>query len=156
NRLLNSGEDVYWVKNSFTANGKKWPAGTHFIPVKASTLPKLEKLASDTGLNFEAVAVKPPGEALMLQKLRIGLVDRYGGSMPSGWIRYELENFDFPFTLVSPPMLDEGNLTQKFDVIIVPSDMIPTDAAAPTGGDAPPPTSAANPQNVPTEYRDRV
>src|SRR5262249_50230716 len=25
NRLLNSNEDVYWVKNAFTANNKQWP-----------------------------------------------------------------------------------------------------------------------------------
>src|SRR5262249_42458578 len=45
NRLLNSGEEVYWIKDAFTANGKKWPAGTHFIPALASTLPKLQTLS---------------------------------------------------------------------------------------------------------------
>jgi Zinc carboxypeptidase len=155
NRLLNSSEDVYWVRNAFTANGKKWPAGAHFIPAKPSTLPKLEKLAADIGLSFEAVDVKPPGEALMLRPLRIGLVDRYGGSMPSGWIRYELEKFEFPFTLVFPPTLDQGNLAQKFDVIIVPSDVIPAAGAAAAGSDAPP-AAGTNPQNAPAEYRDRV
>src|SRR5262249_9041068 len=43
NRLLRSGEEVYWARNAFTANGKKWPAGTNFIPAKASTLATLEK-----------------------------------------------------------------------------------------------------------------
>jgi hypothetical protein len=163
NRLLNSNEDVYWVKNAFTANGKQWPAGTHFIAAKPSTPQKLEKLAADAGLSFEAISVKPPGEALMLQKLRIGLLDRYGGSMPSGWIRYELEKFEFPFTVVFPPVLDEGNLSQKFDVIIVPSDGIPANALGGNtgggggGGDAPEAgNAAANTQNVPAEYRDRV
>ena len=47
NRLLASNEEVYWVKNSFTANGKTWPAGTELIPAKSTTLPKLQKLASD-------------------------------------------------------------------------------------------------------------
>src|SRR5436853_629660 len=47
-----------------------------------------------------------------------------------------------------PPMLDQGNLAQKFDVIVLPSDLIPA-------GDAPPPAAAA-PQNVPAEYRDRI
>src|SRR5262249_50460717 len=154
NRLLNSSENVYWVTNAFTANGKKWPAGAHFIPAKPSTLPKLEKLAADIGLSFEAVDVKPPGEALMLRPLRIGLVDRYGGSMPSGWIRYELEKFEFPFTLVFPPTLDQGNLAKKFDVIIIPRDVIPAVVAAAAGTDAPP-AAATNPQNAPAEYRDR-
>ncbi len=155
NRLLNSSEDVYWLKNAFTANGKKWPAGTHFIPARPSTLPKLQKLSSDIGLSFEAVTATPPGEALMLRALRIGLVDRYGGSAPSGWIRYELEKFEFPFTQVFPPTLDQGNLAQKFDVIVLPSDLIPAAAAPAAAGDAPPPAAAA-PQNVPAEYRDRI
>ena len=155
NRLLNSSEDVYWVKNSFTANGKRWLPGTHFIPARPSTLPKLQKLASDVGLSFEAVTAMPGGEALMLRPLRIGLVDRYGGSAPSGWIRYELEKFEFPFTQVFPPTLDEGNLAQKFDVIVVPSDLIPAAAAPASGGDAPP-AAAVAPQNVPPEYRERV
>jgi hypothetical protein len=156
NRLLNSGEDVYWVKNAFIEGGKKWPAGTNFIPAKSSTLAKLQKLAAEVGLNFEAVPVKPSGEALMLRPLRIGLLDRYGGSMPSGWIRYELEKFEFAFTPVFPPTLDQGNLAQKFDVLIVPNDLIPGGAPAGGGGDAPPAAAAANVESIPVEYRDRV
>src|SRR5262249_24453649 len=113
NRLVNSNEDVYWVKSAFTANGKKWAPGTHFIAAKAGTLAKLQKLAADVGLSFEAVTARPAGEALMLRALRIGLVDRYGGSMPSGWLRFELERFEFPFSVVYPPELDRGNLSQK-------------------------------------------
>ncbi len=157
NRLLNSGEDVYWVRNSFTTAGRKWPAGTHFIPAKASTLPKLQKLASDVGLNFEAVTQKPAGEALMLRPLRIGLVDRYGGSMPSGWIRYELEKFEFNFTPVYPPVLDQGNLSQKFDVLVVPSDLIPGGGGGGGGGgDAPQAAGNVNAENIPAEFRDRI
>jgi hypothetical protein len=156
NRLLASGEDVYWVKSAFTANGKKWMPGANFITAKPSTLSKLQKLAADVGLNFEAVSARPSGEALMLRPLRIGLVDRYGGSMPSGWIRYQLEKFEFPFTQVFPPALDQGNLTEKFDVLIVASDLTPAAAPRAGAGDAPPATAAANAQNVPAEYRDRV
>src|SRR4029079_2202433 len=65
-------------------------------------------------------------------------------SMPSGWIRYELEKFEFPFSLVFPPTLDQGNLAQKFDVLIVASDLTPT---AQGGG---------NLQNIPQEYQDRA
>ena len=156
NRLLDSNEDVFWVKNAFTMNGRKYGAGTHFIPAKPSTLAKLQKLAKDAGLTFDAVATKPPGEALMLRRLRIGLVDRYGGSMPSGWIRYELEKFEFPFTVVYPPVLDAGNLAQKYDVIIMPSDSIPGGGAAAGGGDAPTATTTPDLQSIPVEYRDRV
>ena len=59
---------------------------------------------------------------MKLRKLRIGLADRYGGSMPSGWTRFLLEQFEFPFEVVFPKTLDAGNLSSKFDVLIFPSD----------------------------------
>jgi hypothetical protein len=147
NRLLGTGEEVYWVKNPFSANGVQWKAGTNFIPAKPSTLAKLQKLAAEVGLSFEAVSARPPGEALMLSPLRFGLIDRYGGSMPSGWIRYQLEKFEFPITLVFPPTLDQGNLAQKFDVLIVASDLAPSGNGGNGGGAS---------ENIPAEYRDRV
>ena len=37
NRLLKAGEDVYWLKPPFKADGKTYPAGTIYIPAKPST-----------------------------------------------------------------------------------------------------------------------
>ena len=47
--------------------------------------------------------------------------DQYGGSMPSGWTRFVLEQFEFPFEVVYPKALDAGNLTSQYDVLIFPS-----------------------------------
>jgi hypothetical protein len=84
-----------------------------------------------------------------LKKLRIGLVDRYGGNTSSGWTRLILENFDFPFEQVFPPMLDAGNLRAKYDVLVCVEVCFQgggrgggggagggAGAGAPTGGDA--------------------
>ncbi|MBI4474495.1 MAG: peptidase, partial [Acidobacteria bacterium] len=147
NRLLNSQEDVYWTKASFTANGRTYPAGTHYIPAKPATLAKLQRMASEIGLTFEAVATKPNVEALMLRPLRIGLFDRYGGQQPSGWTRFVLEKFDFRFDMVYPPQLDAGNLSQKYDVLIFVDGSIPEREA---GGGTP------NIPNLPAEYRDQL
>jgi hypothetical protein len=152
NRLLNSNEEVYWLKNSITVAGKTYPPGTHFIPAKPTTLAKLRKLATDVGLNFDAIATKPQGEALMLRPLRIGLADRYGGSMPSGWIRLIMERFEFPFQVVYPSQLDAGDLASKFDVLIFPDGAITRAAGGGGGGGG----GGPNPQNVPEEYRDRL
>jgi len=121
NRLLQSGEDVYWIKSSFSANGKIYPAGVQFIPAKSGTLAKLQALAAEIGLSFDAVA-KPPGEALMLRPQRVALWDRVGGSVPSGWTRYVLEKFQFPYTVILPDALEQTDLSQKFDVIILVDD----------------------------------
>ena len=84
------------------SNGKTYPAGTMFIPAKASTLPILQKLAADKGLSFDAVASRPAGDAMKLKPVRIGLWDQYGGSMPSGWTRWLFEQYEFPFEVVYP------------------------------------------------------
>ena len=57
--------------------------------------------------------------------VRIGLWDRYGGSMPSGQMRWLMEQFELPFRVVYPQELDAGNLRAKFDVLIFPENSIP-------------------------------
>ena len=74
------------------------------------------------------------GDAIKLRKLRIALADQYGGSMPSGWTRWLLEQFEFPFEVVFPQALDAGNLSSRFDVIILPSGVGPAPAGGGRGG----------------------
>src|SRR5215813_9033183 len=102
NRLLamKEKEDVYWLKNSFTDNGRTYPPGTQFIPAKPGTRERLLTIAGEIGVSFDAIGKKPSGDALMLRQPRIGLWDRYGGSIPSGWTRYVLEKFEFPYTVI--------------------------------------------------------
>lgn len=120
-KLLGTGEEVYWLKH---AQGTR-PAGTLYIPAKAGTQAKLQGLATELGLNFEATTAKPSGELFKLKQPRIGLFDRYGGSMPSGWTRWLLEQFQIPFTVVYPQTLDAGDLASKFDVLIFVTGSIP-------------------------------
>jgi hypothetical protein len=62
---------------------------------------------------------------------RIGLWDQYGGSMPSGWTRWLLEQYEFPFEVVYPQTLDAGNLKAKYDVLVFVDGAIPERDAAP-------------------------
>src|SRR6185295_8314395 len=157
NRLLSSGEEVYWLKQPLTANGKTFGAGTIFIAAKASTLSKLQKLAADVGLSFDAVGSKPAGEAYKLRPLRIGLWDRYGGSMPSGWVRWLLEQYEFQFTVVYPPTLDAGDLASRFDVLIFTDGGIPArDGGGPGGRGGGGLGTMPDPESIPAEFRDRL
>ncbi len=149
NRLLASGEDVYWLNQAVTVNGKAYPAGTIYIPAQASTLPRVEKLAAGLGLDFNGVAEKPSGDALRLRPVRIGLWDRYGGSTPSGWTRWLLEQFEFRFEIVYAPTLDAGNLAGKYDVLIFVTGGIPAAGRIPR-------RDGPDPASVPEEYRNRV
>ncbi|MCS6859563.1 MAG: M14 family metallopeptidase [Abditibacteriales bacterium] len=128
--------EVYWLKQPLNVNGKVYPAGTMFIPAKRGLESALEKL-TEVGLKFDAVERRPNVEALKLKPMRIGLFDYYGGSMPSGWTRWLLEQFEFPYRIVWGGEIDRGDLNSKYDVIILPSGVLPGGAARPEG-DVPP------------------
>ena len=137
NRLLKAGEAVRRLQEPFVSGNTTYPPGTFFVARKQSTLPLLEKIAAELGTPFTGSAAAPGKQAAALKQLRIGLWDRYGGSMPSGWARWLLEQFEFPFQLVYAPDLDKGNLREKFDVLIFVSGAIPGGATdgEPDGSD---------------------
>jgi hypothetical protein len=131
NRLLAEGEQVYWFTQPLDANGTTYPAGTVFIKTQPSTRSSLEEMAAEFGIDFEGVSSMPGGAALRMNPVRIGLWDRYGGSMPSGWMRWVLEQFEFTYEITYPQDLNEGNLADEYDVLVFVSGAIPQAA---TGG----------------------
>jgi hypothetical protein len=164
NRLLKANEEVYWMKSAFSANGRQYAAGTMYIPARPSTRSIVQKLATDRGLSFDA-ASRPGGDAMRLKPVRAGLWDQYGGSMPSGWIRWMLEQYEFPFEVVYPKTLDAGNLNNRFDVLVFVGGAIPPRDAggaggrggAAAGGDAGE-VAGGQPSadSIPAEFRDRL
>jgi zinc carboxypeptidase len=171
NRLLKANEDVYWAKSAFEANGRPYAAGTMFIPAKPGTLPILQKLAADKGLTFDAVAARPSVRAgrapaaagsgptaleyLKLKPVRVGLWDQYGGSMPSGWVRWMMEQYEFPFERVFPAALDAGGLNAKYDVLIFVDGAIPLHDGGGRGGDG---FGGGQPEadSIPAEFRSQL
>ncbi len=140
NRLLAAGEEVYWLAGD----------GTIYIPAKATTRPLLEKIAVDTGVSADGIGKRPSGEALRLRPTRVGVVDVYGGSMPSGWAQWLLGRFEFPFEVVYPPQLDKGGLRSRFDVLVFEDGIVPEPGRE--GGRRGP----LDPASVPEAYRDRI
>ncbi|MGE0040680.1 MAG: M14 metallopeptidase family protein [Vicinamibacterales bacterium] len=149
NRLLKAGEEAYFVADRTyqSADG----TGAIFIPAKASTKAVLQKAAADLGLDFTAVTARPAGRLYKLRQPRIALWDQYGGSMPSGHVRWMLEQFEFAFDVVYPQTLDAGNLKAKYDVLLFPDGGIPGDDNARGFGGGQP-----RPEDIPAEYRDHL
>ena len=153
NRLLAASEQVSTLNAPLVVGGKTWPAGSFCIVSRGSTRPRLEKAAAELGVNFEGTGVVPESSLTKLREPRVGLWDVYGGSMPSGWTRWILEQFEFPFERVFAPALDAGNLNAKFDVLVFVTGAIPGAVSAARGGggaalDTPP-------AKLPAEYRDQ-
>ena len=124
NRLFKNGDEVYWLKQPVTLAGRDAGAGTMFVPARPRTSAVIEKAASELGVTIQAVDRRPSGAAYKLKPVRIGLWDQYGGSMTSGWLRWIFEQFEFPFEVVYPAALDQGDLASRFDVLVFPSGAI--------------------------------
>ncbi|HWG52928.1 MAG TPA: M14 metallopeptidase family protein [Gemmatimonadaceae bacterium] len=152
NRLLKAGAAVYWLTQPLAANDSQYPAGTIYIPAATAAQPILTRAAAELGLSFTAIASAPENGLLELKPVRIGLWDEYGGSIPSGWMRWILDQYEFPYEVVYPPALDAGNLANRFDVLLFATGAIPRrDGAARGGFDRMPKA-----EDVPPEYRDWI
>ena len=153
NRLLKAGHSV----SRLSASTAALPAGTFVIAPGAGVESILRDLARSKGLSFDAAtASTAPTAALRAQ--RVGLWDTYGGSMPSGWIRWLLEQMEIPFEVVYPPTMDAGNLAAKYDLLIFPDGAIP--ALDPPPGQTSPGGGfmgrMPTPEEIPAEYRARL
>src|ERR1035438_1502019 len=76
---------------------------------RAMTRPtSCEKAAKELGIPVYALTKAPAGDALKIKPIRVGLYDSYGGSMPAGWTKWLFEQYEMPFQVVYPAMLDAG------------------------------------------------
>ena len=147
NRLLADGRQVAWLLDS--PAGVDLPEGAFYVASNQVDRSGMEALAEETGVDFRAAAA-PLGETLRLRRPRVALWDRYGGSMPSGWTRKILEDFEFDFEVVYPEEIAEGDLRGRFDVLILEDGAVPPLTEGERSG------SSLDPSRVPGEYRDRI
>jgi hypothetical protein len=150
NRLLKAGQTVYWMKESVDAGSEKMPPGALWLPYSAETAGILETATQTLGINAVAVTQAPAGAAIQLHPVRIGLADVYGGSMPSGWIRWLLEQYEFPFKVVYPQELDRGDLRANYDILVFPDGVIREMRGAGGGGFR---LRQPSPEDIPAEFR---
>ena len=153
NRLAKAGATAFRMPVGFQDGGESWPAGTWFIPAGAAADRVVNEAAKNLGVTFAAANMKP-ASAQQVKPLRVALVDRYGGSMPTGWTRLVMEQFEVPYTLVYPQELDKGNLNSKYDVIVLTSGMVSEAGAGGRGGGG----FGGSPDTMltPAQYRNRL
>jgi hypothetical protein len=150
NRLLAAKVPVQVIGQPLSANGTTYPAGSWYVPAGGQASAVLGKLALEKGLPAAAVA-GAPGSTVALTPVRVGLWDQYGGSMPSGWTRWILEQFEFPFQVVYPQRLDAGNLKDQFDVLVFVDGAIPAGQGGAGGGQGG--FGGGTPADLPEEFR---
>jgi hypothetical protein len=149
NRLLAAGVQLSRAPQAVQAGNTALPAGAFWVPASGKALATLRAAATSLGVNALG-AKQGPSLAMPLRTARIGLWDNYGGSMPSGWTRWILEQFDFPFTRVFAPEIDGGNLNARYDVLVFVEGAIPGAQGSGRGGGG---GVLDAPANLPAEFR---
>lgn len=146
NRLLKASCDVMWVKDPVQG----MPAGALWIPLTANSKEIVVGASKQLGISASMLQAAPAGSMIHLKPMRIGLADQYGGLMPSGWTRWLLEQYEFPFEVVYPKTLDAGNLHDRFDVLIFPDGSIHKAANREALLQ---PETQPKPESIPDEFR---
>ncbi|MBL0938111.1 MAG: peptidase [Gemmatimonadaceae bacterium] len=126
------------------------PAGAFWIPASSSASAVLRTASTELGVSAHG-ASRAPSDASPVRAARIGLWDTYGGSMPSGWTRWILEQFEFPFTRVFAPDIDAGNLRARYDALVFVEGAIPGTQGAGRGANSG--GVLDEPPNLPAEFK---
>jgi hypothetical protein len=156
NDLLSEGIRVFRLPDGDRNNPMSNP-GDFYVQASAKARTVLFKSASENGVKVNALNSAPtPTERI--QPARIALWDRYGGSMQSGWTRFILEQFNFPYELIFPQRIDAGDLKKDFDVIIFVSGAIPAPPRGESGsqGSGRGGGGGQNLSGIPAEYHHMV
>jgi len=127
NELLAAGIEVFRI-----TSGKD--QGAFFVPASSKAKALFGKSEAQLGTSVKTVAKRPVNSA-KLSPARVALWDNYGGSMPSGWVRWLMEQYHFPIALVYAKDIDAGELRKKYDLILFVTRAIPGIGTVNAGGE---------------------
>jgi hypothetical protein len=150
NDLLKQGIEVFRITDSIKSVDAS--LGSFYVPSSNKTKSAIEKIIVDNGVAVNTVSKKP--SSLEKTKVaRVALWDNYGGSIPSGWVRFIMEQYHFPIDVVYAKDIDTGGLRSKYDVIVFVGGAIP---AAVNNNNVSVRRNELKPEDVPAEYRERI
>jgi hypothetical protein len=117
-RFKHAAVKMQAAEEDFEAGGHKFRAGSFVIASadRAALEPSLKAL----GLSAWAVASAPSVRMHDLDVPRIGYVHSWSNTQNEGWVRAAFDTYGVPYTYFADIKLREGNLRQKYDVIVFP------------------------------------
>jgi hypothetical protein len=120
NRLIVGNIKASWLDTPVDVDGFHFPAGSLLVPSVRNIAQPLQNVVRPFGLRVDAVRGKLP-VARAITRSRVALYKPWGDNTDEGWTRWILEQYEFPFTTISPADVRLGNLRGRFDAIILPS-----------------------------------
>jgi hypothetical protein len=122
NRLLKAGAKV-WRAGGCCGTASCAGTGSFYVEPGSCALDVLRQAAAELGTPAKALAAKCETATIPVTNKRVGMYQRYyGGNMDEGWTRFIFDTWEFPYETIMDRDLKAGNLNDRFDVIILPSD----------------------------------
>jgi len=111
NRILKTGGQVFSSEQD----------RSFIIPANSIDRIFMNKIASELDLNITGTSRKQTAKTREIKKVKLGLYKSWRASADTGWTRYILENYEFPYKNIHDAEIRAGNLKSNYDVIIMPS-----------------------------------
>jgi len=149
NLLFDAGASVRRVD----ADGMGVKAGD-FVVGSGASEGVVARIAAETGVDFKALNSDVSSVSHPMSMQRIGMYQRYwGGNMDEGWTRLMLEDFGFEYSTLMDADILAGDLSRKYDVIVLPSDSKVMMKGVGDGSGLGEYARNVDPSSVPPEYR---
>ncbi len=120
NRILQKKGKVLRAKKEFSTGNKKFLAGSFIISSSSSSSSAINSIAKDLNLKIDGLASRPSVPTYTVKNPKVGLYKPWTASMDEGWVRWLLEQYEFPYQNISNADMKAGDLANRFDVIILP------------------------------------
>jgi len=118
NRLFAAGVAVRRADR----DGDGFKAGDFLVGPEAEEV-VVEEAVDEAGVDFAPLDSDGAAASYPLTPQRIGMYQRYyGGNMDEGWTRFLLEDFEFEYTTIMDADILSDELSERFDVIVLPAD----------------------------------
>ncbi len=116
------GIEFYIAKEGFNISGNRFDPGAVIVNISNSSVKKsFERNAVSLGCELYGISVNPNVSTYRLKLPRMALYQSWAANMDEGWTRWVLEQFEFPYKSLRDAEIRAGNLRERYDVIILPS-----------------------------------
>jgi len=105
----------------FKIRKKSFNAGSMIIPVSGVSEEihqAVQSIASEFGLEVISAKKLPDVKTHNLDIPRVAIYHTWFSAQDDGWVRYTFDDLGIPFAMIHKDHLKEGNLKDKYDVII--------------------------------------
>ena len=119
-QLLDADVPVFRAAEAVTAGGRSLAPGAWIVPPSETAREILERVAAEAGLVVLALDQAPSVPGFRIKdSARVGLW-RAADNMPGGWMMWLFEQYGLNHNVISSVDF-EGNLSDLYDVIVLPS-----------------------------------